>query len=234
MKVLAFDTTLGACSAAVLCGTEIRAHRFEPLERGHAEALLPMVEEVRRRSAIDYDALDLLAVTVGPGTFTGIRIGLAAARGLALASGVPLAGVTTLEAVAAGLAAEARGADAVLAVLDARRAQVYAQLFDGDLLPVAPPRTVTAARAAELARGGRAVVVGTGAPLLRPYVEAADSGLRFVDAPALPDAAVVARIAARRGLPKPAAPPPAPLYLRSPDATPPAPGGSRGNPGPGT
>ena len=121
MKVLAFDTALGACSVAAWSEGEILAARHQRLERGHAEALMPMVEAVRAEAGLAYDEFDLIAVTVGPGTFTGLRIGLAAARGLALASGVALVGLTTLEVVAWGIPEQVRGADPVLAVHDARR-----------------------------------------------------------------------------------------------------------------
>jgi tRNA threonylcarbamoyladenosine biosynthesis protein TsaB len=104
--VLAFDTSAGACSAAVLGGDgTVLARRCEALERGHAERLLPMLRDVLAEAGVEIADLALLAVTIGPGTFTGIRIGLAAARGLALASGLPLVGVTSLEAVAASVPA---------------------------------------------------------------------------------------------------------------------------------
>src|SRR5882724_7006196 len=99
MKLLAVDTALGACSVAVLDGDTVLAHRFEEMARGHAEALAPMVEEAM--AGMDFAALDRLAVTTGPGTFTGQRVGLAFMRGLRIALHKPLIGVTTLEAIAA-------------------------------------------------------------------------------------------------------------------------------------
>ncbi len=101
MKLLAVDTALGACSAALLDGDTVLAHRFEPMERGHAERLAPMVEEVMREAALPFTALDRLAVTTGPGTFTGQRVGLAFMRGLRVALKKPLIGVTSLAAMAA-------------------------------------------------------------------------------------------------------------------------------------
>src|ERR1700733_13266955 len=98
MKVLAVDTALGACSVAVLGGEKILSHRFEEMARGHAEALAPMVESAM--AGIAFDSLDRLAVTTGPGTFTGQRVGLAFMRGLRIALRKPLIGVTTLEAMA--------------------------------------------------------------------------------------------------------------------------------------
>ncbi|HEX7968463.1 MAG TPA: tRNA (adenosine(37)-N6)-threonylcarbamoyltransferase complex dimerization subunit type 1 TsaB, partial [Stellaceae bacterium] len=94
MSVLAFDSAGNGCSAAVLRDGQIAAHRFALMERGQAEALMPMIAAVLEEAAMPVEALDLIAVTVGPGAFTGLRIGLAAAQGLALASGVPALGIT--------------------------------------------------------------------------------------------------------------------------------------------
>jgi tRNA threonylcarbamoyladenosine biosynthesis protein TsaB len=151
VKVLAFDTALAACSAAVWSDGAILAARLERLDRGHAEALMPMVEAVRTEAGLAYEDIDRLAVTVGPGTFTGLRIGLAAARGLALAIARPLVGVTTLEALAAGVSEDERQGRSVLAVIDARRGEVYAQTFDAGLAPLVPPSlsTVRVSEAAE-------------------------------------------------------------------------------------
>jgi len=232
MRVLAFDTALGACSAALFEDGVIRARRFERRARGHAEALLPMVEAVRTEAGIAYSDLDLLAVTVGPGTFAGLRIGLAAARGLALAVGLPLMGLTTLEAIAAA-AGETAGADTLLAAIDARRAEIYAQAFAADLSPLAPPGVLTPAAALALLPRGRGLVVGSGARRIRDAVEGTPAGLVFRDEPAEPDAAVIASLAAeraaRRGLPPAGAEPPSPLYLRPPDARLPE-GARRGDP----
>lgn len=226
MKVLAFDTALAACSAAAWSDGEILAARHQRLERGHAEALMPMVEAVRAEAGLAYHEFDLIAVTVGPGTFTGLRIGLAAARGLALASGVALVGLTTLEVVAWGIPEQVLGADPVLAVHDARRGEVYAQAFDPALEPLGAPALTTPRGARELIPGGPVLVVGTGAELILGPSHGAPPGFRLADAPALPDAVVVATLAARRGPEAAGAAPPAPLYLRPPDAK--LPGAARG------
>src|SRR5215467_10709212 len=99
MKVLAFDCSGASCSAAVLIDDRPAAQRFAPMERGHAETLLPMIETVLREAGLTPAMLDLLAVTVGPGSFTGLRIGLAAGRGLALARALPAIGVPSFDAV---------------------------------------------------------------------------------------------------------------------------------------
>jgi len=102
VKILAVDTALGACSAALLDGDKILAHSFETMDRGHAERLAPMVEETMKQAGMAFAALERLAVTTGPGTFTGQRVGLAFMRGLRLALKRPLTGLTTLETIAAG------------------------------------------------------------------------------------------------------------------------------------
>ena len=95
MKILAFDSATSACSAAIWRDGEIPARRFVAMERGQSEALIPMVVEVLKEAGLTYAEIDFIAVTVGPGSFTGVRIGLAAARGMALAGGLPVVGVTT-------------------------------------------------------------------------------------------------------------------------------------------
>ncbi|MGZ5924807.1 MAG: tRNA (adenosine(37)-N6)-threonylcarbamoyltransferase complex dimerization subunit type 1 TsaB, partial [Rhizomicrobium sp.] len=100
MRILAVDTALGACSVAILDDDKLIAHRLTVMERGHAEALAPMVEATMQDAACDFSSLDRLAVTTGPGTFTGQRVGLAFMRGLRVALDKPLVGVTTLSVMA--------------------------------------------------------------------------------------------------------------------------------------
>jgi tRNA threonylcarbamoyladenosine biosynthesis protein TsaB len=123
VKLLAVDTALGACSVAVLDGARIAAHRIEFMDRGHAEALAPMVEDAMHDAKIEFSALDRVAVTTGPGTFTGQRVGLAFMRGLRVALGRPLIGITTLAAMAEAAKAETHLARAI-ALHDARRDEV--------------------------------------------------------------------------------------------------------------
>src|ERR1700733_8151321 len=125
MKILAVDTALGACSAALLEGETVLAHRFVAMERGHAEALAPMVEEIM--AGHGFASLDRLAVTTGPGTFTGHRVGLAFMRGLKVALHLPLAGVTTLSAMAEQAKAQC-GTTRAIALHDARRDEVYIEI----------------------------------------------------------------------------------------------------------
>lgn len=211
MKILTIDTATGACSAALMDGETVVAHRFVVMARGHAEALLPMVETVMAEAGVAYKDLDLIATTVGPGTFIGLRIGLAAARGLGVAGDLPVVGVTTLEALAHGVDRETRHGRTVVAALDARRGEIYVQTFDEHLAPLAPP-VAQPAEAVDLP-AGPLVIVGSGAALVKASLDR-DNGDIFVDETRLPDAAVVAALAGQRFDPSLPTPPPEPLYLR--------------------
>jgi len=218
MKLLAFDTATTGCSAALLADGRIVARRAAAMTRGQSEALMPMIEDVLAEAGAGYADLSALAVTVGPGAFTGLRIGLAAARGLALALRIPLAGVTTLEAVAASVPDDARRGRRLLVALDSKRDDLYAQAFGPDLSALSGPAALFPEALADLAAGGGPLLVA-GDAAGRAVAALKDRGIpaEASDAPGVPDAAIVARIAADRPLP-PAGSPPSPVYLRPPDA----------------
>jgi tRNA threonylcarbamoyladenosine biosynthesis protein TsaB len=231
MKVLALDTATAACSAALLYDGEIVAARFEKMARGHSEALMAMVADVMDKGRCDFSELGLVATTKGPGAFTGLRIGLAAARGFALAAKIPCLGVTTFEALACGVTKSERYGRKVLVVMDAKRSDVYAQMFDVGLVALSPPLSVRPEELVSLtgdnARGERIIVAGdlaerTVNTLRKAGISSASSRTSI-----LPDASVVAKIAARQFSMNPAIeyPPPSPLYLRPPDASLPKDGG---------
>ncbi|WP_293907601.1 tRNA (adenosine(37)-N6)-threonylcarbamoyltransferase complex dimerization subunit type 1 TsaB [Phenylobacterium sp.] len=203
--VLGLDTCLNACSVAVLDGARVLAFASETMARGHQERLAPMAQAVMVEAGLPFNRLRRIGATVGPGSFTGLRVGVAFAKGLASALSIPAVGVGSLEA----LATEAQGL--VAAVLDARREQVYLQVFEAGAPLMAPdvlPLGVAAARLAELARGRPLTLVGSGAPLLADATP--DAAILIPDGC---DARQVARLAAAR------APTPIhPLYLRAPDA----------------
>jgi tRNA threonylcarbamoyladenosine biosynthesis protein TsaB len=205
MLVLGLDTCLNACSVAVLDGDRVLAHASEAMARGHQERLAPMAQAVMAEAGVPFAALRRIGATVGPGSFTGLRVGVAFAKGLGSALAIPAVGVGSLEA----LSAEASGL--VAATIDARRDQLYLQVFeDGEALmaPDVLPIGTAAARLVELGMGRALTLVGSGAPLL---AEAAPGAAVLL--PAGCDARHVARLAAA----KPATPI-RPLYLRAPDA----------------
>nr|WP_041374443.1 tRNA (adenosine(37)-N6)-threonylcarbamoyltransferase complex dimerization subunit type 1 TsaB [Phenylobacterium zucineum] len=204
--VLGLDTCLNACSVAVVDGGRVLAHRSEVMARGHQERLAPMAQAVMADAGLPFAALGRIGVTVGPGSFTGLRVGVAFAKGLASALGLPAVPVGALEA----LAAEG-GEGLVAAAIDARRDQVYLQAFDAGrplMAPDALPLGQAAARIVELSMGRPLTLVGSGAPLLADAAPAAR-----VLTPEGCDARKVAELAAAR-----APAPLKPLYLRAPDA----------------
>lgn len=199
MIVLAIDTALTACSAALVRDGAVVASTSEPMERGHAERLATLVDELMRAGGIAFDAVDRIAVTVGPGSFTGVRVGLSFARGLALALSKPCIGVSTLEALAGE-------GDGLRAGVVKSAGEVFFALYDGDAARV-PPGRFTTEQASALTPAG-ATLHGPAAGLL------ARPGLIIAEA-AHADPVIVARLAAGRD---PDAHSPAPQYLRAPDA----------------
>jgi len=211
--ILAIDTCLGASSVAVLDGQTVRGARSEPMTRGHQERIAVLAREVMVEAGVKFTDLTRIAVTVGPGSFTGLRVGLSFAKGLAAALSIPCVGINTLEA----LAATAGASGFVAGVLDAKMGQVYLQVFDGGQALMAPDALevgVAAARLAELYSGGPATLVGSGAPLLAEVLP----GARVLT-PAHADPVAIARLAAVRPAPTHS---PRPLYLRAPYAVAPA------------
>ena len=159
-KLLAVDTALGACSVAVLDGDTVLAHQFVEMTRGHAEALAPMVDETMCRSGIGFAALDRLAVTTGPGTFTGQRVGLAFMRGLRVGLKKPLIGVTTLEAMAA-----ATERNRAAAIHDAKRDEAYLLLRENGATILEPTVMPFADAIARIRAFGACALCGTGAAM---------------------------------------------------------------------
>jgi tRNA threonylcarbamoyladenosine biosynthesis protein TsaB len=202
--LLAVDTALGGCSVALLNGDTVVAHIFEAMDRGHAERLAPMVDEVM--SGHEFASLQRLAVTVGPGTFTGQRVGLAFMRGLRLALRIPLTGVTTLETMAT-----ATQAPRAAAIHDARREEAYLLLKDGNAVTLEPIVMPFAAAIERIRAFGPCALAGTGAEAAQ---QALGDGFSLTDI-RQPDAVWVARLAMQMPAPDTA---PGPLYLRAPDA----------------
>lgn len=218
MRVLAIDTALGACACAVLDTDhgEMLASESLPMTRGHAEALMPLVARVLATVRLRVAELDRVAVTVGPGSFTGLRVGVSAARGLALAAAKPAVGVTTLSAFAAPHMAE-DDRTPILAAIDARNNSVFLQLFGPGRRTLISPRLMAIDDAVRAAISGPARLVGSAADSIAAAWPASEP-LPLVDPQAAPSIEWVARLGA--AAPADGTALPKPLYLRAPDAQP--------------
>ncbi|WP_114859383.1 tRNA (adenosine(37)-N6)-threonylcarbamoyltransferase complex dimerization subunit type 1 TsaB [Azospirillum brasilense] len=218
MRVLGLDTATSGCSAALWDDGAVTVRRREPMARGQAEALVPLAHAVMTEAGCAFDALDRIAVTVGPGAFTGLRIALAAARGFALAAGLPVVGITSFDAVAHGLPDAERDGRAVLVAVDSRRTEPFLHLFHPDLTPFGEPAMLEPAAVPGWLDGllpaGPLLVAGDGAGPLRPLLDGRADTV-FAAGPGTPDAAVVAALGARREVGLPAQP----FYLRPPDVS---------------
>jgi tRNA threonylcarbamoyladenosine biosynthesis protein TsaB len=219
MLILAIDTALDACSAAVLDteASKLVAQESQPMKRGHAEALMPLIARVMKASTVAFTALDRIAVTTGPGSFTGLRVGLSAARGIALAAGKPVVGLTTLSAYAAPIVAD-NGEHPIISAIDARHDHVYFQLVGGDGSSLVRPQVAPIAEALAASKFGAAHLVGNAANILAERWPAEAPPPFRVDAQPAPDIAWVAWLGAAVS---PEMAPARPLYLRAPDAKPP-------------
>jgi tRNA threonylcarbamoyladenosine biosynthesis protein TsaB len=218
MLILAIDTALDACAAGVL-DTEtgkLLAQESVGMKRGHAEALMPLIARVMKASGIAFSGLDRVAVTTGPGSFTGLRVGLSAARGLALAANKPVVGVTTLTAYAAPIVSQ-NGEHPVISAIDARHDHVYFQAVGGNGGSLIPPRVAPIGEAVGASRFGAAYLVGNAAGMLADRWPADALPPFKVDAQAAPDIAWVAWLGAAVS---PNSAPARPFYLRAPDAKP--------------
>jgi tRNA threonylcarbamoyladenosine biosynthesis protein TsaB len=206
VNILAVDTALDACSVAIADDAGARAHLSEAMTRGQAERIALMADDAMKAAGLSFADLDRVAVTVGPGSFTGVRIGLAFARGLALALGIPCVGVSTLEALALE-----RGEDGLRGAVIVTPGACYAALYRDGAAVLAPQRVERAALAGLLkaaARGEAFILRGPGArAVAEGGAGAALEEVAHVDATALAQRA--------RAL-NPASAPPAPQYLRAP------------------
>jgi len=213
MITLAFDTAMGAGSAIVDEDGATLGLQREPNSRALAEQLVPMVEATLDQAGHSYSSVDRIGVTTGPGTFTGMRIGMAAARAMALAAGKPLIGVSTLEVVAQQAADDHVQATQITACFDARRGEVYLQIFNqsnGQLAAAAEPVVLSVDDALAQLSSVPGIVVGTGRHLM-----ASLDHLQYLDGYDQIDPKTLVQIVRTRPIP---AEMPLPLYLRAPDA----------------
>jgi len=216
LRVLGIDTALGACSACVLDGSTVVAEETLVLDRGHAEALLPLIERVMAAVPGGFESLDRVAVTVGPGSFTGLRVGISAARAIGLAAGVPVVGVTTLSAFLAPLVA-AGGNRLNAAAIDARHGHLYFQCIAAGARTIVPARHVSVRDAARVIGSGPMTIAGSGAAILGNELRNLGVDAKIADAEIAPHIAWVARLGMAVD---PATALPKPVYLRAPDAKP--------------
>lgn len=221
--LLAFDSATTGCSVSVVRGSDVLAHDAREMARGQAEVLLPMAMAALKAAGLGAKDLDAVAVTRGPGAFTGMRIGLSAARAFALSLGVPCIGVTTLEAVAHGVSQDERQGRVILAAIESKRDDIYVQFFSDTLVPLCDPTAADgpalAARVADLvADNGSILIVGDASARAHDMLAGENLSADLGTAPTLPDTRIVASIAVSRLGAEKNAPPPEPLYLRPPDA----------------
>ena len=218
MLILAIDTALDACAAGVLDSVAGRliAQESQPMKRGHAEALMPLIARVIEQSGIAFAALDRIAVTTGPGSFTGLRVGLSAARGIALAANKPVVGLTTLTAYAAPLVSE-NCEHPIISAIDARHDHVYLQAVSGNGSSLIRPRLASIEEALGAARFGAPHLVGNAAKILADRWPAQALPPFRVNPQPAPDIAWVAWLGAAVS---PNTAPARPFYLRAPDAKP--------------
>jgi tRNA threonylcarbamoyl adenosine modification protein YeaZ len=231
MRLLAIDTSLNACSVCLFDAGQPAGTRRETIsmERGHAEALMPMIERITgghdaaRRdmpgegmTSDGMASIDRIAVTVGPGSYTGLRVGISAARALGLALGKPVVGVTTLSALAAPMVGREAGR-LITAAIDARHGSVYVTVLNSEGKPVVTPRLASLRDAARAIGAGPSSLVGSGAKLVAQEAWAMGLDVVVIEGSDAPDILWVARLGL---LAEPQAQPPRPLYLKAPEATP--------------
>ncbi len=221
MNILALDSALSSCSAAVIKDGETLSEIFEKRMRGQAERLVPLCQEVCDKAGLSFAQMDAIAVTVGPGTFTGVRIGLAAAKGLALALDIPLVGISTLEAAARNAARDAC-AGRIAVAHDARRSEVYLQLFDlknGHVFPASDPLAVPLCEVEQHFDSRIISVIGTGVEMVKTFLSLdVKARLSFPNVPAEPNSGIVGCMAFEKLSADESVGEVVPLYLRPPDA----------------
>lgn len=219
-NLLALDTTLGACSVALVEDGKVVSKNKEVRTRGHVERLLSMVDESMKEAKLDMSSLSSIAVTVGPGTFAGVRIGLSAAKGMALALNIPLIPVTSLEALAYEYAIENSNFSGHIAVaIDARRREIYFQVFDiveQNIYPVTNEEAVPLDLISQKINDNIKIVIGSGAEIICAILS--DWKIGFNKEYQNPTAEMVAQLALIYKERESISDYVKPLYLRAPDA----------------
>lgn len=224
--ILAMDTSADVCAVAMVRDGKYLDVQKRDMTRGHAEALVPMVQSVAESSGVSLSDIDLVGVARGPGSFTGLRTGIAAARGFALAADVPAIGISSLHAVARGAARFAIPDSNIVCVLDTRREDYFVQVFDAHGVPTGEPAVQGADDIAEFLRDENTVLAGNAVPRLLSALPDKFGAMRRTDGDGCPDPADIAALAKtlldKEGL---ASDTLSPLYLRAPEAKLPPRGG---------
>lgn len=221
MKVLALDTAMNGCAVAVwdaaagAAAIEVRA-----MARGHAEALVPLLQTVLVKAQLDFPDLDLIATTVGPGAFTGLRIGLSTARALGLALEIPVIGVTTLEVLAASYFKKSQDQRNVLVLIETKRSDFYGQLFSASGSPLSEPFALPAVAISELYLVGNLNLIGDANHRFLSLLDESDRvGVFAIDGFEIPDPLCLAALAQARFASGDHLTPADPLYLRGADVS---------------
>jgi tRNA threonylcarbamoyladenosine biosynthesis protein TsaB len=228
VNILGIDTATTGCSAAVEIDGRIVARQSQEMEKGQAERLNPMIGEVMGQAGLTFDGLAGIGVTIGPGAFTGLRIGLAAARAIGFAAAVPVIGMTTFAALARAVPRSELSGRTLVVAVNGKRRDVFSQTLDEDGKTLSEPATLDPATVPDSLPPGPVLIAGDGGPALVHALEACgeagegpEKRIRFSSAMAPPDAAHVAALAAQavagEGFSLPDAPL-RPLYIRPPDA----------------
>jgi len=223
MKILALDTALAGCSVCVLDTDSGPRHKeahkdVRPMSRGQVEALIPMAQDVMTQAGLEFADLDLIATTIGPGAFTGLRIGLSAARGFALSLGKPLIGFTTLEVLAQQFMQEHKMAahERIAVILETKRSDFYFQIFDSQGQEITAPQALESPEIT-----GDMHCIGDALERFRAQAGAFGESVHFYEGYNLPDPEILAHMACKKyesdGSQDSIVP--APLYLRSPDVS---------------
>ena len=227
MRILAIDTATNSCSVALWCDKSIVSSTTEIMSRGQAEALVPMINTTLEEAAVTANDLNLLAVTVGPGAFTGLRIGLATARGIALAANVPCLGLTTTEVIAHAVNTDMWQQGTLLVSIDSKRTDIYVQAFQLGLAPLKKPIAIDPAALGDWLKDVPRPIHVVGDAKQKATSALIRSGHEpiTIEKHDAPDGSVMAELASQRWTCGDILEAPVPLYLRPPDAKLPRDGG---------
>jgi len=222
LNVLAFDTTAASCSVAICGGGQILSEEQVILDRNHAEVLVPMIEHVLRESSMSYRDLDLLAVTTGPGAFTGIRVGLATAKGIALATNLPLIGISNFEVLAHSVPQFERKGKNILVLIETKRADFYACIYDEKIELKSKPSVVEPHRLKDFIEIGPTLIIGNARDRGLKIIQEMDKEISCSEYGLDLEAKILAELSIRKFNAGVNYAMPSPFYIKSPDVNTPS------------